>query len=144
MIVGTMPKQVEYALMALSEMQGANPGQLFSVRELCDRHQIPFDVLSKTMQRLGRAAILRSVKGMHGGYQVIKDLSTVTLLEVMEAVLGDVATVNCLKHDGDCPRSGHCSVSGPMQVLDLKLRELYSGLTVMGLITAGCEPCGTE
>lgn len=143
MIIGTMPKQVEYALMALSEMQLANPGQLFSARELCDRHLIPFDVMSKTMQRLGRAGILRSVQGKHGGYQVIKDLATVSLLELMEAVLGDVAVVNCLKHGGGCPRSGHCNVSGPMQMLDLKLRELYSGLMLMDLIAA--EPaaaCG--
>jgi Rrf2 family protein len=135
-----MPKQVEYALMALAEMQGANPGQLFSVRELCDRYQVPFDVLSKTMQRLGRASILRSVKGANGGYQIIKDLSTVSLLEVMEAVLGDVATVNCLKHGVSCPRSALCNVSGPMLVLDRKLRELYGELTVMGLIEAG-EAC---
>jgi len=137
MIVGTMPRQVEYALMALSEMQAANPGQLFSVRELCDQHQVPFDVLSKTMQRLARAKVLRSMKGVHGGYQLIKDLSSVTLLEVMEAVLGEVAAVNCLKSGGRCPRLGECSVSGPMHVLDQKLRALYGDLTVMGLITEG-------
>jgi len=136
MIVGTVPKQVEYALIALADMQAANPGQLFSVRELCDRHLIPFDVMSKTMQRLAKAGILRSVQGASGGYQVIQDLSTVTLLDVMEAVTRQVAAVNCLKSCG-CSREGHCTISGPMSRLNQKMRELYDELTVAGLIAEG-------
>jgi len=133
MIIGTMPKQVEYALMALAEMQGGNPGKLYSVRELCDQHHVPFDVMSKTMQRLVRGSILRSVQGVNGGYQIAKDLSDVTFLDLMEAVVGRVAAVNCLKKCG-CPRSGSCTISGPMHRLNDKLSELYDGITVMGLI----------
>ena len=133
MIVGTVPKQVEYALMALADMQGANPGKLFSVRELCDRHQVPFDVMSKTMQRLAKVGILRSVQGASGGYQVVRDLQEVTLLHVMEAVTNGVAAVNCLKTCG-CSRSENCTITTPMHRLNEKMRELYSGLTVAGLI----------
>jgi Rrf2 family protein len=135
MIIGTVPKQVEYALMALTEMQGAGSGKLFSVRELCDRHQVPFDVMSKTMQRLAKGGILRSVQGANGGYQVIRDLSGVTLLELMEAVLGQVAAVNCLKSCG-CARFDRCTIAGPMSHLNEKMRELYLEMTVAGLIAA--------
>jgi Rrf2 family protein len=135
MIIGTVPKQVEYALMALTDMQAANPGQLFSVRGLCDRHQVPFDVMSKTMQRLAKGGILRSVQGANGGYQVIRDLSGVTLLELMEAVLGQVAAVNCLKSCG-CDRIDRCTIAGPMSRLNEKMRDLYRELTVAGLIGA--------
>jgi Rrf2 family protein len=141
MIVGTVPKQVEYALMALADMQEANPGKLFSVRELCDRHNVPFDVMSKTMQRLVKASVLRSVQGANGGYQIIHDLSDVTLLDLMDAVTGGVAAVNCLKTCG-CARSGSCTITGPMHRLNEKMRELYDSLSVTELISeessAGC------
>ncbi len=133
MIVGTVPKQVEYALMALTDMQRGHPGELFSVRELSDRHQVPFDVMSKTMQRLAKASVLRSVQGAGGGYQIVRDLSEVTLLDLMEAVAGPTAAVNCLKPCG-CARSGHCTIAGPMHRLNEKMVELYRGLTVSGLI----------
>jgi len=133
MIVGTVPKQVEYALMALTDMQAARPGQLFAVRGLCERHQVPFDVMSKTMQRLAKSGILRSVQGASGGYQITRDLSTVTLLDLMEAVTREVAAVNCLKSCG-CSRADHCTISRPMNRLNEKMRELYAGLTVTGLI----------
>jgi len=134
MISGTMPKQVEYALMALADLQEADPGQLFAARELSERHQVPFDVMSKTMQRLGRAGILRSVQGSHGGYQIIKNLSNVSLLEMMEAVLGGIAAVNCLKKGVTCPLADTCNVSGPMRVLDDRLRELYRTISILSLI----------
>jgi Rrf2 family transcriptional regulator, nitric oxide-sensitive transcriptional repressor len=134
MIAGTIPKQVEYALMALADMQTANPGQLFSARELCDRHHVPFDVMSKTMQRLGRAGILRSVQGVQGGYQIIKDLSRISLLDLMESVLGEVAAVNCLKKGVSCPLAATCNVSGPMRVLDERLRRLYADIRVSELV----------
>lgn len=139
MIAGTIPKQVEYALMALADMQAANPGQLFSVRELCDRHQVPFDVMSKTMQRLGRAGILRSVQGAQGGYQIIKDLSKISLLDLMESVLGEVAAVNCLKKGVCCPLAATCNVSGPMRVLDARLRELYATISVLSLTDGSAD-----
>lgn len=133
MIVGTVPKQVEYALMALVEMQTANPGKLFSVRELCESNGVAFDVMSKTMQRMARAEFLRSVQGANGGYQLIRDLDRVSLRELMEAVSGPVGAVNCLKKSG-CPRSGHCTISKSMHSLNDRMNHLYEEVTVGELI----------
>ena len=135
MIVGTMPKQVEYVLMVLAEMQAANPGHLFSARSLCEHHQVPFDVMSKVMQRLCRVGILQSIQGKQGGYLIAKDLATVSLFDLMESVVGDVAIVKCLKSQGHCAREKNCLALTPMRVINLKLRELYQGLKVLDLIT---------
>lgn len=142
MITGTMPKQVEYALMALADMRVANPGRLFSAREIGALHGIPFDVMAKTLQRLGRAGVLRSVQGKNGGYQLVKELSLVSLLDVMTAVLGDVGTVACLKKEGGCKRSAVCNIAGPMRVLDLKLRALYGELMLMDFL--GASEAGSD
>ena len=135
-----LPRQVEYAIIALADMQKAHPGQLFAVRALCERRNIPFDVMSKTMQRLARAKILRSVKGAGGGYQIIKDLEHVSLLDVIEAVQGAVSAVNCLTENGNCPHTGDCDVVGSMQFLDDKLKELYRTMSVLELLdSSGCS-----
>jgi Rrf2 family protein len=134
MVIGVVPRQVEYALLALGEMHAANPGRLFSVGALCEKHGVPFDVMSKTMQRLARAGVLRSVRGVRGGYQVIRDLHGVSLLDVMEAVLGGFAAANCLKAGKHCPQEESCCLSGSMRVLDTRLRELYQGMSVLDLV----------
>ena len=132
--MGTLPRQVEYALMALADMHAANPGQLFSVRRICEDHGVPFDVLSKTMQRLGRAGVLRSVKGVGGGYQIARDLATVSLLDLMQAVMGRVGVVNCLRKGHECRFESRCNVNPAMVALDRKLKELYRTTTVLELV----------
>lgn len=132
--MATLPRQVEYALMALADMHAANPGQLFAVRTLCEKHQVPFDVMSKAMQRMARAKMLRAVKGVNGGYQIIRDLSEVTLLDLMEAIMGRVGTVACQRDGKPCPRDGDCNVSDSMAMLDRRFKDLYRTTSVQELI----------
>lgn len=134
-----LPRQMEYAIIALSAMHQAHPGQIFAVRSLCEAREIPFDVMSKTMQRLAKAKILRAVKGVNGGYQIIKDLSRVSLLDLLEAVQGQVGAVSCLREEGDCPLTGACTVVDSMQFLDGKLKALYRGMSVQALIVGTSE-----
>jgi Rrf2 family protein len=129
-----IPRQVEYALMALVDMHSAPAGQLFAVRELGERHHVPFDVLSKAMQRMARAGILSAVQGVNGGYRIARELGSVSLLEVLDAVSGEMHTVNCLKSDKSCPLETSCTVSSIMSDLDARLRHFYAGICISDLV----------
>ena len=137
--MAALPRQVEYALMALTDMHRSNPGQLFSVRQLCEEHAVPFDVMSKTMQRLARARVLRAVKGVNGGYQIIKSLAEVSLYDLMEAIMGSVGAVACLQSGKECPREPCCNVSESMRALDRRLKDVYRGTSLLELIKLGAK-----
>ena len=130
----TVPRQVEYALMALATMHRAAPGRLFAVRALCDDFGAPFDVMSRALQRLARAGVLRSVKGVHGGYQLIRNLADVTFLELMEAVMGPVAAVQCQEDGKPCPRTPACNLKGSMAGVNRRLREIYRNIPVVEML----------
>ena len=87
------------------------------------------------MQRLTRVKILRSVQGVTGGYQIIRDLSTVSLLELMEAIVGTVGVVICLKGKV-CPLEEHCNVVIGMSVLDDRIKDVYRSTSILELIVA--------
>lgn len=133
----TLPRQVEYALLALNDMNAARPGQLFAVRGLSEKHGIPFDVLSKTMRLLARARILRAVRGMRGGYQITRDLSRVSLLDVLEALTGTLGVAQCLKSGRRCDLEDTCCLLGGMTALDGRIKEVYRTTSVLELIEAG-------
>lgn len=135
--MAALPRQVEYALMALMDMHRASPGRLFAVRGLCETHGVPFDVMSKTMQRLARAKILRAVKGVRGGYQIVRDLREVTLYDLVEAIMGSVGAVSCLRKGQDCPLKDCCRLAGAMGVLNRKLLDVYRSTTVLELLQGG-------
>ena len=61
-------RKVEYALIALSQMQMKGDDSLTSVKEISRQNDIPYELLAKTMQLLARAEIVEAIKGPHGGY----------------------------------------------------------------------------
>lgn len=131
-----LPKQVEYALMVLAEMQSGKPGQLFSVRSLTEQLAIPFDVTSKSMQAMAHAGILRSVQGKYGGYQIIRDLATLSLEELMRVVDGPNAIATCLQPGHICPHSGRCAIRRAVARLDDKLRAFLQAVRISELIAS--------
>jgi len=129
-----IPKAVEYALMAIREMAGAEPGRVFAVRGLCEQHGVPFDVMSRALQRLQRVGVVRAVRGVLGGYQLSRAPGSVTLLEVCEAVSGPLKPVRCLAKAGDCPRATRCTLVGSMRSLDERMRAFYADIPVGDLL----------
>ena len=74
--------------MVLGEMQAGEEGQLFPVRAICEKLGVPFDVVSKAMQGMNHAGILKSVQGKYGGYQVITGTLTLGVLIAFISYLG--------------------------------------------------------
>jgi Rrf2 family cysteine metabolism transcriptional repressor len=77
-----------YALRALAElsrMGGAGP---VPIGELARRRDIPVQFLEQLFAILRRAGVLRSQRGVKGGYAFARDPSTVTVLEVVELLDG--------------------------------------------------------
>ncbi|MFH1370513.1 MAG: Rrf2 family transcriptional regulator [Planctomycetota bacterium] len=55
-------------------------------------YNIPLEYLLKIMQQLVRANILRSKRGPRGGFMLAKPTAKITLLEIIEAVDGPMAS----------------------------------------------------
>jgi len=55
---------------------------------VAEERGIPERFLLKVLKPLVSARVLRSVKGPHGGYQLVKKPADVSLLEIVEAVDG--------------------------------------------------------
>lgn len=135
-----IPRQVEYAVMALSAMAAAKPREVFAARALCKSHGAPFDVMSRTLQRLHRAGVLRAVRGVAGGYELIRGVDELTLLELFDAVSGRLSAARCTGGAGKCRMRETCQVSGSMRTLDVRIRALYAAVRVRDLLAV--KPCG--
>lgn len=126
-------RKVEYALMALKIMAHKRPGELTSAKEVSDTAGCPFDATARVLQRLAQAEILRSEQGAHGGYLLTRDLSRLSLLELMELILGKISAAKCL-HGGGCELESSCNILTPVSILNRKYQEFYQGITVAELL----------
>ena len=77
-----------YALKALTELGRSGDRAPIPIGELARRRDIPVQFLEQLFATLRRAGILRSQRGVKGGYAFARDPSTVTVLEVVELLDG--------------------------------------------------------
>jgi len=131
-------KKIEYALMALKHMSGKDAEELTSVKELCDEYKMPFDVMSKVMQKLVSGDLLQSEKGAHGGYSIKKDLNAVNVLELHVMVMGENTIAKCMSQGSTkCAMQSTCNVKSPMYDLDERLRQFYQTISLQDLLNPG-------
>ncbi|CAB4874770.1 unannotated protein [freshwater metagenome] len=76
-----------YALQALAELGTAGAGPV-SIGELARRRQIPPQFLEQLFATLRRAGMLRSQRGVKGGYSFERRPEEITVLEVVELLDG--------------------------------------------------------
>jgi len=79
-----------YALRALTELVRAGGAGPVPLAELARRRDIPLQFLEQLFAVLRRAGILKSQRGVKGGYSFARDPADVTVLEVVELLDGKV------------------------------------------------------
>jgi Rrf2 family transcriptional regulator, cysteine metabolism repressor len=77
-----------YAVRALAELARSGGAGPVPIGELARRRDIPVQFLEQLFAALRRAGILKSQRGVKGGYSFARDPSTVTVLEVVELLDG--------------------------------------------------------
>ncbi|MFN9370695.1 MAG: RrF2 family transcriptional regulator [Planctomycetaceae bacterium] len=80
-----LSQTVEYALRAAVYL--ANQAPLARTTEqIAEVTKVPQAYLSKVMQNLAKAGIVRSQRGIHGGFLLARSSAELTILEVVNAV----------------------------------------------------------
>ncbi len=125
-----LSKKTDYSLMALKHIL-AHERAPSSAREISETYGIPFEVLAKLLQTLARKGILVSQHGTKGGYSPARNCGSFTVRDVMEAIEGPVALVDCASpHKGPCNHEKKCQVRKPLAKVHERVIEVLGRTTL--------------
>ena len=128
-------RKVEYALIALKHMSQKQPGQLTSAKEICDIYKTPFDPTARVLQLLTQQGIIKAEHGVHGGYQITKDLAKVSFINLISIITGPMKIANCFHQEHSfCDITAGCNVIAPMLNLNDKMQHLFETITIKELL----------
>ncbi len=111
----------QYAIRSMVYLAGVSEGALCRLETIASQEGIPRHFLAKIMQRLVKKRLVRSYKGVRGGFSLAVPPDQVSLFAIIDAIddlsltLGD-----CILGCGGC--SGLCSLHERWK--KLKLRQL--------------------
>lgn len=108
-------KKVEYALISLRHFANSHD-KIITAKEISAKYNIPYDLLSKILQKLKRGRVLDSIQGIKGGYRLFKKLNTISLNELINIIEGETAIVGCLlrKNIRECYLTENCNIKKPI------------------------------
>ena len=75
---------VEYALRAMVYL--ADHDRPRTTTQIAEVTHVPVSYLAKVLQSLSRAGLVRSLRGLHGGFTLARDPDEVTIWDVVESV----------------------------------------------------------
>jgi Rrf2 family protein len=132
-----LTKKADYGLIALRHLALGEAGVTASAKEMADAYQLPLPLLSKILQKLGRAGMLQSVAGTNGGYRLTRDPKSISAMEVIRAIDGPIVLTSCFtEHSGQhksCNTSAMCTVREPLRRVHEAMLSLLEKFTIAEL-----------
>lgn len=102
-------RETDYAVRCMLYLS-KNPSSVAAVDSIASEMEVPKSFLAKILQRLAKAGLVKSMRGVKGGFQLAEKPSSISLLSVIEAIQGPMAINVCVLDKKSCSRSSFCSV----------------------------------
>lgn len=128
-----------YALRLMIDIadQGEE-GTLVTMRQAAERQELSVKYLEQLGGLLVKAGLLKSVRGVNGGYSLSRPADSITAGDVLHAVERSTSPVICLEEGASpCPRSESCAALPLWRGLGNAIDAYLDGVTLADLLRGG-------
>ncbi len=105
-----LSRRGDYGLRLVLELALASPGEFVSAAPIAEKQDIPLAFLSKIVNQLVVAGLVRTQRGTRGGMILTRPPADISLLDVVEALEGPILLNTCLRAPGTCQRDTFCPI----------------------------------
>lgn len=125
-----MPAKIRYGIRILVEI-GRHPEGALPLAEVEKRQLISAKFAKQILQPLMRAKLVGSMRGLKGGYRLLKDPARIRIIDIVQILSekGD-RIAPCLVSKGICRRESNCGAKLKWQELQ-KLVDAYLTKTTL-------------
>jgi len=131
-----LSKKVEYGLIALRHMAARSPHDIVTAKELADQYRIPYDLLAKVLQRLGKAGLVNSHQGVRGGYTLARDPGQIQISTIILAIEGSAPAIAQCLVDGPnkCEVFDACTIKSPLTKVQANIEHAFESMTLSEIV----------
>ena len=128
MKVSTKSEHALHAMLFISAMDN----HVCSINEIAEEEKIPRAYLAKVLRELAIKGLLKSSKGIYGGYILAKPPQKISFLNIIEAMDGPLMVVSCASdtHSKKGPKRKYCAGQVFWIPLQDKLKETLGSMTL--------------
>lgn len=91
-----------YGIEAMIDLGYHSKDKVESIKNIAKRRNLSEKYLEQIVGKLRKAGLIISTRGAGGGYQLVKAPKDILVKDILMAVEGDLAPVECLTQESDC------------------------------------------
>ena len=135
-----MTKQTDYGFVLLTRLAAA-PERVVNAPELAEETHLPLPMVSKILKLLARGGLVRSLRGVKGGYALARHPAEITAAEIVRALEGPVALTVCVDGTpGECEIEHFCRVRGHWQRINVEVEAALARIPLTELAAPSAAP----
>jgi Rrf2 family protein len=93
--------KAEYGVRVMAHLAKQGGEAPIPLGTIADAEGLPLAYLEHLVQRLRRAGLVESRRGAHGGYTLAREAEEISMAEVVRALEGDIAPIECISAGAD-------------------------------------------
>jgi Rrf2 family protein len=93
--------KAEYGVRVMVELARHDGDAPVPLAEIAETDGLPLAYLEHLVARLRRAELVQSRRGARGGYLLARPPADITMAEIVEALEGAIAPIECISSDAD-------------------------------------------
>lgn len=127
----------DYAVVLATHLASADRPQ--AARDLALHTQIPEPTASKVLKTLARSGVVRSQRGVKGGYTLARPAARIGIHEVIEAIEGPIAVTECSDESADssCEYETRCEVRANWQRINHAVHRALAEISLADMAVPG-------
>jgi Rrf2 family transcriptional regulator, cysteine metabolism repressor len=118
--------KAEYGIRVLVELARRAGEEPIPLAEIAAKDGLPLAYLEHLVARLRKADLVASRRGSRGGYMLARPAAEITMAEVVEALEGSIAPIECISESADgsivCSRESSSDHVCPTKLLWTRVR----------------------
>jgi Rrf2 family transcriptional regulator, iron-sulfur cluster assembly transcription factor len=132
-------RTAEYAIRAMTFLALQPAGKLSGAREIAQAENIPMQFLWKILQNLARRKLVRSFKGVRGGYQLARSGDDISVDDVVRAADESSTAQGCVLGLASCSEETPCPLHHTWKGIREQLVHMLEQTTVAELARVAAQ-----
>jgi len=109
-------------------------GKVTPLSEISEAQKVPEKFLAKIFQNLTKAGLIKSQRGVKGGFAIARPPDKITVREVLESIQGPYYFVKCLEDESVCDKAETCPIRKLIGLAQERVMDLFEEHTIADLV----------
>ncbi len=122
-------KLTDYAILIMVELNEQH-GEVINAHLLASHTHLELPTVSKILKLLAKSGLVRSFRGINGGYSIDKGAGSVSVAEIIAAIEGPIAITQCSIEEGLCSQEQVCNLRSNWRRISSAVASALQGVTL--------------